>query len=341
LIGRHPLSAGGENVTHLVTLADDTLSVSRTHLEFGIGEAGIWVRDCFSTNGSDMEMYGHRSRMDPGRRVPAAVGCTIYLGGISRVKVQMRPERAVIGSATIEWGSATQTGAGHDRNEDAYATCPPAFVVADGIGGHGAGDCASHAAIEALLPLSAYTRITSQMLSACLAEARARIDRIEADNSRPPGTTLSGVVVTETDEVPSWLIVNIGDSRSYLLNSDGLRQLTVDHTVVQELIDAGTVSPSAALSHPNRHLLTRALLAGKEYQPDFCQLPMRVGDRVLVCSDGLTEEVDDRSIAAVLRAISDPQSAADELLNAAVTAGGSDDATALVVDVVAIRTGLS
>jgi protein phosphatase len=341
LIGRHPVPAGGENIKHLITLANDRLSVSRTHLEFGIGEAGLWIRDCFSTNGSDMEMYGRRSRMEPGRRVPAPVGCTIHLGSTSRVTVQMRPERAAIGSATINWGSATRTGARHDHNEDACGTCPPAFVVADGIGGHGAGDFASRAAVEALLPLSGDTRVTAEMLSARLSDARVLIDRIAADNRRPPGTTLSGVVVTEADEVPSWLIVNIGDSRTYLLNSDGFRQLTVDHTVMQELIDAGAMPASAASSHPARNLLTRALLAGKEYPADLWLLPMRVGDRVLVCSDGLTKEVDDRSIAAVLRAVSDPESAADELLNAAISAGARDDATALVVDVVAIRAGLS
>ena len=135
----------------------------------------------------------------------------------------------------------------------------------------------------------------------------------------------------------SWLVVNIGDSRTYLLNSDGLRQLSVDHTVVRELIDAGANSQAEASSHPSRNLLTRALLGRSGTRPTLAAADAR--RRPLVCSDGLTNVVDDRSTAAVLRALSDPQSAADALISAAMRAGGRDDATALVIDVVAIRAG--
>jgi serine/threonine protein phosphatase PrpC len=335
-IGRDPAPDGGDNVEHLITLADDTLSLSRTHLEFGIGESGLWIRDRFSTNGSDIEMNGCRIPVKPGTHVPAPVGCTIHLGA-RQVKVRTVPGRAVIGAATIDWGVATHTGRAHDRNEDAYCTEAPVFVVADGIGGHCAGDVASREAIGALMPLAAQVRVTGEMLSACLPDARARIDRIGVDHGRPPGTTLSGVIATHVDEVPSWLVVNIGDSRTYRLNSTEFRQLSVDHTVVQELIGAGAIAPSAASSHPARNLLTRALLGGIDYQADIWLLPMSAGDRVLVCSDGLTKEVEDDSIAAVLRTKSDPQVAADALIGAAVDAGGHDDVTALVVDVIAIR----
>lgn len=338
LIGRCPVPAVGERVEHFVTLADDTLSVSRTHLDFGVGEAGLWIRDRFSTNGSDIEINGCRTPIKPGWRVPVSEECTIHLGA-HQVKVQIRPGRAMSSAATMEWGGATHTGAAHDHNQDAYATRAPVFVVADGIGGHCAGDLASRAAVEALSPLAGHSRVTGEMLTACLSDARAQIARIAVDDGRPPGTTLSGVVVTETGGVPSWLILNIGDSRTYLSNSGGLRQLSVDHTVVQELIDARTIPPSAASSHPARNLLTRALLARSEHRADLWLLPMRVGDRVLVCSDGVTKEVDDGSIAAVLRTASDPQLAADELITAAIDAGGRDDATAVVIDVVATRAG--
>jgi PPM family protein phosphatase len=169
-------------------------------------------------------------------------------------------------------------GAAHDRNHDAYGVCPPVFVVADGIGGHCAGDLASRATVEALRPLAGHSQVTGEILTACLWNARARIAQISADLGRPPGTTLSGVVGTETHGVPSWLIVNIGDSRTYLSNSDGLRQLSVDHTVVQELIDAGAISPAEASSHPSRNLLTRALLGEASTRPtvaaaDACWRP--------------------------------------------------------------------
>jgi PPM family protein phosphatase len=150
--------------------------------------------------------------------------------------------------------------------------------VADGIGGHCAGDLASRATVEALRPLAGHSQVTGEILTACLWNARARIAQISADLGRPPGTTLSGVVGTETHGVPSWLIVNIGDSRTYLSNSDGLRQLSVDHTVVQELIDAGAISPAEASSHPSRNLLTRALLGEASTRPtvaaaDACWRP--------------------------------------------------------------------
>jgi serine/threonine protein phosphatase PrpC len=344
LIGRDPAPASGERVEHLLTLADDTLSVSRTHLEFGIGESGLWIRDRSSTNGSAIEMEGRRIPIEPGLRVPAPAGCTIHLGA-RRVRVRTGQGHVVMDAATIDWGAATHAGAVHERrhedNQDAYFTGPPVFVVADGIGGHCAGDVASREAVDALLPLVGQVQVTGAMLTACLSDARARIGRIAIDGGRPPGSTLSGVIATRVDGVPSWLVVNIGDSRTYRLDSDALRQLSVDHTVVQELIDRGAIPPSAASSHPARNLLTRALLAGAEHPADISVLPMRTGDRILVCSDGLTGDLDDGFIAAVLRTTSDPQIAAKSLIRAAIDEGGHDDLTALVVDVLAIRHGTS
>jgi protein phosphatase len=139
------------------------------------------------------------------------------------------------------------------------------FVVADGMGGDCAGDVASREVIEAFLPLVGRVPVTGAMLTACLTDARARIARIAVDSGRPPGSTLSGVIATRVDGVPSWVVVNIGDSRTYRLDSDDFRQLTIDHTVVQELIDAGAIASSAAASYPARNLLTRALLGATEH----------------------------------------------------------------------------
>ena len=132
-------------------------------------------------------------------------------------------------------------------------------------------------------------------------------------------------------------MVNIGDSRTYRLDSDAFRQLTIDHTVVQELTDAGAIAPSAGASYPARNLLTRALLGATEHPADVSELAMRVGDRILVCSDGLTRELDDGRIADVLRTTPDPHVAAQSLIRAAIGGGGHDDLTALVVDVLSIR----
>jgi serine/threonine protein phosphatase PrpC len=339
LIGRDPAAAAGESVEHLVALADDGLSLSRTHLEFGIGESGLWVRDRASTNGSAIEVAGRRTPMEPGLPVGAPSGCTIHMGA-RRAKVRTIPGRAVIGVATIDWGVASHVGAVRGHNQDAYCTQPPVFVVADGMGGHAAGDVASREAVEALSALVGHDQVTDQMLTACMSDARARIGRIAVDRGRPPGTTLSGVIVTYVDNVPSWMVVNIGDSRTYCLDSNGFRQVSIDHSVVQELIHAGAITKSAARSHPIRNALTRALLAGREHPADKWLLPITVGDRILVCSDGLTREVEDTYIAGVLRAIDDPQVAADELAKAAMDAGGRDDVTVLVIDAVAVRAPL-
>ena len=333
LIGRDPAASAGEKVEHLVALADDTLSLSRTHLEFGIGESGLWVRDCASTNGSEVEVNERRTGIEPGLQVAAPSGCTIHMGA-RQVKVRTLSGPVTIGVATIDWGGATHVGAVRKHNEDTYCAEPPVFVVADGVGGHSAGEVASREAVEALLPLAGHLQVTGEMLTGCLADARARIGRISGDRGRPPGTTLSGVIVTQVDEAPYWMVVNIGDSRTYRLDSSGFRQISMDHTIAQELINTGRIAPAVANSIPMRNVLTRALLAAIEHPADMWLLPMIAGDRVLVCSDGLTREVDDRTIATVLRAASDPQAAANELARMAVDAGGHDNVTVLVVDAV-------
>lgn len=334
-IGREPAPPPGALVQHLVRVPDGTLSLSRTHLEFDLGESGLWVRDCHSTNGSDILINGRRTALAPGVQVATPSGCTIYMGA-RRLKVTATAGRAVIGGATVDWGVATRVGARRNVNQDAYCTQAPAFVVADGMGGHAAGAIASREAVDAVAALSGRTGVTCEMLETCLAGASARINQIPVDRGRPPGTTLSGVIVTHADKVPIWMVVNVGDSRTYRVNSDGIRQISIDHSVVQNMIDAGAIAASAASSLPYRNLLTRAL-RGDDHRADTWLLPMRADDRILVCSDGLTREIDDADIARVLRSIADPLAAADELVNAAVGAGGHDDATALVIDVVAIR----
>jgi protein phosphatase len=246
------------------------------------------------------------------------------------------PDRAVIGAATVEWGVATHIGPAHERNQDSYCTAPPVFVVADGIGGHADGELASREVVEALLALTGRVAVDVDMLTEVVQDARARIGRIKVGDGRPPGSTLSGVIITEADEAPFWMVANLGDSRTYRLGSTELTQLTVDHSVVQELIDAGAVVQSARLETPFRNMLTRAITAGSEYQPDVRFFPMSVGDRMFACSDGVHGVVDHSDIEHVLRTHSDPQSAAEELVKMAVEADGHDDMTAVVVDAVGL-----
>lgn len=331
LIGREPVALEGANVDQIVRVNDDTLSVSRTHLEFGIDESGLWVRDCGSTNGSQIEARGRLTRIESQRPVAVPSGSTIHIGQ-RRAGVRTIAGRAVIGDVTIDWGAATDAGAVHDRNEDAYCAEPPVFIVADGVGGHSAGEVASRETVDALSMLAGRATVTREMVEDRLADARARIGRIEADEGLAPATTVSGVVVTHDAGVPSWLVVNIGDSRTYRLNSDGFRQITVDHSLVQELIDSGALAPSSEAAASIRNVLSRALLAKTEHPADFWLFPMTAYERILVCSDGLTKEVETHTIARILRAVPDPFEAANRLVQLAVDAGGRDNVTALVVD---------
>ena len=205
------------------------------------------------------------------------------------------------------------------------------------MGGHAGGELASRHVVESLLALTRGVRVSREMFEGCLAEARWRIAQIPSHERRRPGSTLSGVIVTHgEDDTPCWMVVNVGDSRTYRLDRDGLRQVSVDHSLEQELITLGIVRSSAAHALPYGNKLTRAVLGGVDHSADVWQLPMKPRDRILVCSDGISGALDHEAIARVLRATPDPLDAANELVGAAIDAGGDDDATALVIDAVTV-----
>jgi PPM family protein phosphatase len=136
--------------------------------------------------------------------------------------------------------------------------------------------------------------------------------------------------------VTKWLLANLGDSRIYRLAEGRLEQISVDHSVVQELIDAGQITVEEAAVHPERHVITRALGSPGGIEPDFFLLPLGSVERLLLCSDGVTGMIEDEEIEGILETVADPRDAADELVRAAVAAGGRDNATAVVVDVVGL-----
>jgi len=230
------------------------------------------------------------------------------------------------------WGAATDRGNHRSINEDSYLAQAPLFVVADGMGGHEAGEVASAIAVEALRALAGRPSVTSDEVQQRLLAARAQIAALGSTSGRGAGTTVTGVVLAEQDGVPYWLVVNLGDSRTYRYAGGRLEQVSVDHSEVQELIDAGSLTPAQAARDPRRHIVTRALSAASELEVDYWLIPVEARDRILVCSDGLTGELDGDRIAEVLRDVSDPQVAAERLVAAAVAAGGRDNVTVLVVD---------
>jgi PPM family protein phosphatase len=235
----------------------------------------------------------------------------------------------------VAWGAATDRGLKRAHNEDSYFACPPVFLVADGMGGHQGGDVASRAVVEAFEVLSGDGALTSEALLRTVTQAVGRVRSI-ASSGRAPGTTLTGVGLASQGTTPCWLVFNIGDSRTYRLSRGVLEQVSVDHSEVQAMVDAGALKADQAQLHEKRNVVTRALGGGIPGAPivDQWLLIARPNDRMLLCSDGLSTELTDQFLMATLQAVSDPQAAAEALVAAAVQAGGRDNVTAVVVDAV-------
>lgn len=235
-------------------------------------------------------------------------------------------------------GSATDVGLVRSNNQDQYLVAPGLYAVADGMGGHAAGEVASETAIEALRDAFEHTVHTAESLvSAAKTANRAVWDQARANRGMlGMGTTLIALAVVEDRGTATGMaIAHIGDSRAYLYRRGSLRQLTTDHSLVQELIDDGQITPEQAAVHPQRHVLTRALGVEPTVEVDLLRLAPQHGDRYLLCSDGLPREASDEQIAAVLSRFADPAEAAKELVALANSKGGSDNVTVVVVDVMA------
>jgi protein phosphatase len=242
-------------------------------------------------------------------------------------------------------GAATDVGRVREVNQDSYLASAPVFVVADGMGGHQGGEVASAIVVEEFARLAAdgYDSTRGpEVVTACLRAAQQRI-RDFGDEHRQggepdwyAGTTVVAALLFEDEEGPKWLLVNLGDSRIYRVHDGRLDQVSVDHSVVQELMDAGRIDAAAAAVHPERHVITRALGGPVLREPDYFVLPLASAPRVVLCSDGVSGMIDDDEMAEILRGSEDPRDAADRIVSAAVHAGGQDNATAVVVDVVGL-----
>ena len=235
-------------------------------------------------------------------------------------------------SISLRWAATTDPGVKRTVNEDSVFASFPVFVVADGMGGHASGDVASTLAIEAFRSLNGSTLADVESVETAVEHAFESVST-RASGEPMGGTTLSGTVLVDVDGVAHWLILNIGDSRTYLYEGGRLEQITVDHSVVQELVAIGALGRDDARRHPHRNVITRALGAGQRQPADVWLRPAERGQRVMVCSDGLTGEVDDREIAELLGDVVSPAAAAALLLRRALDAGARDNVTVVVVDV--------
>jgi PPM family protein phosphatase len=234
---------------------------------------------------------------------------------------------------SLTYGYGTDRGLRRELNEDSYIAADPVFAVADGMGGYEAGEIASGLCVRALATMPQLATGERSITAAVLQQYLVRADTSirEATGARA-GTTLTGAVIVEQMGMPYWLVLNIGDSRTYRLSQGRFEQISVDHSEVQELVDAGEITAQEATVHPRRHVVTRALGTGDETEADYWLLPVEEGDRVLVCSDGLTGELSDDDILRILSSAAEPQEAVDALIQAALRMGGRDNVTAIVVD---------
>lgn len=239
----------------------------------------------------------------------------------------------------FRWGAATHAGQVRTENEDAYVAGGWLFGVADGMGGHQAGEVASALAADTLRLRLADGAPSLDVAVAAVVEANAAIFQSAHTHidQRGMGTTLTALTTLRHDDGDTLdeqlALLNVGDSRTYVVRHGRLRRLTTDHSYVQELVATGHISEAEARTHPRRNIVTRALGIEPNVRVDTWVIPFVKGDRFLLCSDGLVDEVPDPEIEQVAAVVSDPQLVADELVAMANRHGGRDNVTVVVVDV--------
>ena len=238
------------------------------------------------------------------------------------------------GQLALSWAAQTNTGLKRSGNQDSYLAAAPVFAVADGMGGHAAGDEASAAVVMRLAEYMSGDFASTDDIARALRQASDDIGEIAGSHDRAgSGTTVTGIALTIQGRRPYWAVFNIGDSRVYSLVDGVLTQVTVDHSAVQAMVDSGRITALEAESHPNRNIITRAVGFGKNPVPDLWFIPVSEGARLLICSDALTKEVDVDLNRLLLAEATDADDAAGLLLEAALAAGGRDNVTTLVVEV--------
>ena len=235
------------------------------------------------------------------------------------------------------WGSASDVGMVRRNNQDSFLVASPLFVVADGMGGHAGGEVASQTAVEAMERSFPPAQATPDDLVDAVRWANRAVWRKAEEEAelRGMGTTVTAVALIEDAGHERLLVANVGDSRTYLLRDRSLTQVTLDHSVVEELVRLGQITEEEAAIHPQRHVLTRVLGMGPDVEVDVFPVdPFYTGDRFVLCSDGLFNEVTEEAIAATLNRFPDPQEAARDLVAQAKANGGNDNITVVVIDVV-------
>jgi PPM family protein phosphatase len=232
-------------------------------------------------------------------------------------------------------GSATDVGRVRKVNQDLPLEATNLYAVADGMGGHVGGEVAAQVAVAALLRVFTREPTRAGLLDA-FAQANSAVWQEGQEHSelRGMGTTLTAIALVGGDDGRDTLaLANVGDSRAYLFSEDQIVQVTADHSLAEERMRHGEMTEEEAAVHPQRHILTRALGVSTEVEADMWELQLRSGDRLVLCSDGLSNELTSDELAEVLSSVPDPGEAAHQLVEIANEHGGSDNITVVVVDV--------
>jgi serine/threonine protein phosphatase PrpC len=241
----------------------------------------------------------------------------------------------------LHYALRSDVGLLREGNEDSAYAGPRLLAIADGMGGHAAGEVASAVAISAIAPLDRQDFSDGDemldALAAAVASARNTLHDMSLSDPAVEGmgTTLTALLWAGAEVA----VCHIGDSRAYLLRDGDLYQITRDHTLIQSLVDEGRLTPAAAANHPQRSLIMRALQGSTDVDPDLAMHEALLGDRYLLCSDGLTDVVGDEAVHGILSTVSDTDQAVNQLIALAIRNGGPDNITCLVADVVDAVTG--
>lgn len=235
---------------------------------------------------------------------------------------------------SFTWGASTNVGNIRTQNQDYFGISNTFIAVADGMGGHNGGEVASETAIKELLQKQRFNTIKEVADQVILANRAVNVRAQENLNLFGMGTTLCALTYLEFPaDLSKLVVVNVGDSRVYVLAEGKLQQITQDHSLVEEMYREGKITKIEAENHPRRNVITRSLGTNANVEVDCWEITARKGDRYLLCTDGLTNEVTDEAIFEILQTCKDPQKASEALIETAVNAEGLDNVTAVVVDI--------
>lgn len=232
--------------------------------------------------------------------------------------------------------SRIELGLSRPTNEDAILTGPLVFAVADGMGGHQGGDVASNLAVETLDSLNSSPFVSALDVQASISTAHRLIleEAVRQRHDRPMGTTISGLALIENGDLAGIMTFNVGDSRVYLLRRSDFRQITTDHSAVQELIDEGLLDESTAWGDSRRNIVTRALGIDSDAEPDFEIVAAEDGDRFFISTDGVHDVLQPQEIADLLKDDIDCETAASNLVDRTYALGAPDNFSLVILDIV-------